>query len=423
MQDADLYYHGENPTLSSFFTTLIAKYGKSVTFVKIQIPTGIFRRIITLQVNRLWFNGVFLDSTENKDKLGKKFDKTAKDIATNAAIHGVCYGFWNLDNLTMFKALNFMPLLDERNGTLHAGVRFWQIDSKKPWVIQLFETDGWTEYSQPAEGGSLSIVSEKQPYKVSIRQYPNRVFNDEIVEGENYPGFPIIPMYSNTEHLGELTRPIKAKIDLFDMILTTFGDDVLRTKPLYWILMGMSGNLKHLQDVKETIEDLGIIAPDGDVNAKVETVDLPFRSTMEFLAELEKAIFRDAMVTNPQEITGGNLTATAINASYHAEKLKVSDMEWQAGAFVELILELIGVDNQLVKFKHETISNDMEITTRLNMYRELPLSVRLMLDPLFADDMLEIIMDAVEKETFALHETEPEEEVEVPDNAPSDTAD
>ncbi|MCL2815357.1 MAG: phage portal protein [Oscillospiraceae bacterium] len=401
----EAYYNGENPALQAYSAKVEIKDRSVDVFAKIRVPSGIFRRLIVLQVNRLWYNGVQLDNQETKDRLGKYFDNTAKDIATNAAIHKVCYGFWNFDRLQMFTAKEYFPLKDERTGADKAGIRFWQLEADKPWTIQLFELDGWTEYTRAAKGGELIPAKPKQAYSQIIRR---DAMGEEIVGGENYIGLPVIAMYANKKQVSELTPPIRAKIDLYDAIMTTFGDTSLKTKVLYWVLEGMSGNEEHLTEIKNAIERLGIIAPNGDAKATPETIDLPYEATMKFLEELEKAIFRDAMITNPQEITGGNLTATAINASYHAEKLKVSDMEWQAARFVDNILELIGIKNTLVKFKHETVSNDMEITQRLNMYSELPFRWKLVLDPLFPDDSIELILDDAEKEQLGMAEPLPE---------------
>jgi hypothetical protein len=384
---AERYYNGDNPTLAAYSARADIGGSSVDLFAKIRVPSGIFNRLITLQVNRLWHDGVQLDNADIKKRLGGNFDKTAKDISTNAAVHGVCYGFWNLDRLVMFTAKEFVTLKDERTGIDMAGIRFWRISPNKPWVIQLYEIDGWTEYSRVGSGG-LMLVSEKRAYTQIVRR---DALGETVADGESYSAFPIIAMYANTQRASELTLPIKAKIDLYDAIMTTFGDTVLRTKAIYWILEGMSGSIEHLRDTKAAIERLGIIAPNGDANAKAETVSLPYKATIEFLSELEKSIFRDAMVTNPQDIMGGNLTATAINASYHAEKLKVSDMEWQAAYFIDTLLKLIGVANDSITFKHESISSDMEITQRLSMYSELPMEVKVKLDPLFPDDMEEQI--------------------------------
>ena len=379
----EAYFRGENPTLMSYFAAVNTERGPLDMFAKIRVPSGVFARIVTLQVNRLWYNGVSLDDGEKKKALGENFDKVAMDIAVNAAVHGVCYGFWNYDRLMMFTAKEYFPLRDERSGEHRAGIRFFSVGEGKPWVIQLYEEDGWREYLKE-ENTPLALTGEKQAYRRSVR---GDALGEAVIGSYNYPAYPVLPVYANSRKLSELTPSIKAKIDLYDAIMTTFGDTMLKTKAVYWIFEGMSGALENLVEAKETIERLGIIAWADDTKARPESVNLPYEPTMGFLEELEKGIFRDAMVTNPQDIMGGHLTATAIKASYHAEKLKVSDMEWQAWDFIRRLLKVAGIESDIIRFKHETVSNDMEITQRLNMYPELPMETKVKLDPLFPDEI------------------------------------
>jgi len=402
------YYLGENPTLAAYLSRLEMDSETVDLFAKIRVPSGIFNRIITLLVNRLWFNGVQLDTPELKKKLGDNFDKTAKDIATKAAVHGACYGFWNNDFIQLFAATEYFPLADERTGAHMAGIRAYTNepeDENHPWVIQLFEIDGYTEWSRVGTK-PLKLFMPKRSYKRTVRR---DALGEEVIGGENYPSYPVLPMYANTEHKSELSPPIKQKIDLYDALYTTFGDMSLRTKVLYWLLEGMSGNEEHLKSIKETIERLGIIAPRGDAKASAENVSLPYKEFMEFLDDIEDTIFSDAMIANPKKITGGAITATAISAYYHAEKLKVSDAEWNGWDFINRLLKLLGLESDKIEFKHETISSDMEITQRVNQYN-LPIEIAMELDPLFKDDAIPKYLDIIAKESLGMSSKDEEDE-------------
>jgi len=402
MLENEEYYKGNNPKLERYFSTLEMDNHKPMDiFAKIRVPSGIFNRLITLLVNRLWYNGVQLDDDDMKTSLGENFDYIAKNMATNAAVHGVCYGFWNYDQLVMFAAKEYFSLKDERTDIDMAGIRFWQIAPDKPWVIQLFESDGYTEYTKD-DAGNLTLVIDKRAYKQTFR---SDILGTEIIGENNYIMYPVIALYANKAKESELTEPIKKKIDLYDTIMTTFGDQVLRTKAIYWILEGMSGNEEHLLGVKEAIERLGIIAPNSsNVNAKAETLSLPYEPTMNYLKWLKNEIFSDAMIMDPSEVTGGSLTNVAINTANHAETMKVSDMEWLCARFVEQILTINGMKSDAILFKHKTVSNDMEISQRLAMYSDVPIEFKLMLDPLFPDDIVESILDAIDEEALGMGE-------------------
>ena len=432
MVEAEAYYDGENVNIMNLMSEIKSDNSNIEMFARIRIPSGVFGRIVTQLVNRLWFNAVQLDTPpeesklieaartlikflpksistailkalniegkDNKKKLGKNFDKIVKDIATNAAVHGVCYGFWNLNIIQMFSALNYLPLPDEETGSHKAGISFWQLAPDKPWRIRLFEIDGYTKFSRD-EGKEVVLTEKKRTYKIKVRK---DTLGEQIIEGENYPGFPVLPMYANSKHRTELTTPIKAKIDLYDAILTSFGDDVMRTRLVYWVLKGYSGDIDTLNELRSTIQRLGIIAPTDDTEAKPTMTEIPADGVLTILDRLESEIYRDAGVMNNKEIMGGSLTNVAIQTAQIGEKMKVSDMEWNGADFIDRLLILIGVENESITFKHETVSNDMEITQRLAMYTELDLETKLMIDPLFSPEMIKEILDRVENQALGL---------------------
>ena len=94
----------------------------------------------------------------------------------------------------MFKLTEFVPLYDEENGALMAGIRYWQVDADKPLRATLYELDGYTEYIK-FENKDMTVKEEKRPYILITRA--SAVDNPEIVDGKNYPGFPIIPFWGN----------------------------------------------------------------------------------------------------------------------------------------------------------------------------------------------------------------------------------
>ena len=387
--EADKYYSGDNPTLAKMQAEFKTETGHDIElFAKIPVSSGIFKRLVTLQVNSLWYYGVQLDNGEKKKKLGKNFDKLAKDISTNAAIHKICYGFWNLDHIEMFTAREYLPLPDERTGAHMAGIRFWRIDEDKPWNVQLFEIDGWTEYKRT--DGLLVTVENKRPYKINIKR---DAVSTTVLSGENYPSFPIIPLYANSQRENILTTPIKSKIDLYDAIMSSFGNSVLTTRSIYWILKNFSGKVEDLIAIKDEIGKLGIIAPNDDSDVDAKTIDLPFNAVMEFLDYLEQSVYKDAMIMNEKEISGGSLTNVAINTAQYSETLNVSDFEWQVSDFVDRLLNLISLQNDSIIFKRKTISNDLEITQRTIMLSPyLDEQTILELDPLIANELIKTIL-------------------------------
>lgn len=64
----------------------------------------------------------------------------------------------------------FVPLHDEEDGALKAGIRFCQIAPDKPLRMTLYELDGYTEYIRRK---SKDIeVKPKRMYKLAVRGKP-----------------------------------------------------------------------------------------------------------------------------------------------------------------------------------------------------------------------------------------------------------
>ena len=86
--------------------------------------------------------------TDNPVSLtGLSIQKAAK----KALVDGVSFCFWNYDHLEVFgladtsKEPGFVPLYDEDNGSLRAGIRYWSSATKETNRYTLYELDGYTE--------------------------------------------------------------------------------------------------------------------------------------------------------------------------------------------------------------------------------------------------------------------------------------
>ena len=64
---------------------------------------------------------------------------------------------------------------------------------------------------------------------------------------------------------------------------------------------------------------------------------------MTALTRLEASIYTDMMALALDEVTGGGLTNVAIKAALTNLNLKCDRYEWQAYAFVQGVLRLLGI--------------------------------------------------------------------------------
>ena len=138
---ADDYDRKRNTTIVNYQKLLYDVTGRAVPdniSANYKITSGFFNRFTTQQVQFLLGNGVTWENEATKTKLGDDFDKRLQTIAKASLGAGVAFGFFNLDHLEVFNALEYAPLYDEENGALMAGVRFWQVDAQKPLRATLY---------------------------------------------------------------------------------------------------------------------------------------------------------------------------------------------------------------------------------------------------------------------------------------------
>ena len=326
--------------------------------------SNFFHRFVVQQTQYLLGNGVLFEQDDIKKKLGgDTFDIRIKKAGKESLIAGVSYGFYNLDNVTIFKFTEFVPLNDEEDGGLKAGIRFWQINPNKPLRFTLYEIDGYTEYIRRG-ANKPEVYKPKRPYVVSVQREGNS--EGEIIDGRNYPGFPIVPFYSDDNKQSMLVG-MRENIDCYDLIKSGFANDLDDASLIYWTLENCGGmddiDLVQFVERMKTVK-AAVVNGDQGSRAEAHTIDVPYQSRETYLTRLESDLYRDAMALNVNTITGGNITATAINAAYDPMDGNANEFEDCAVEFVNGLLKLAGYDDQVkYSFKRSRIANQQEETT------------------------------------------------------------
>ena len=388
--DAEAYFKAENTGILNRPKWTMKKNGKQISFSKnIAISNFLFRFIVQ-QNQHLLSNGVEI---QQKEKLGMTFDKMLESIGERALVHGVCYGFWNMDHIEKFEALNFFTLLDERTSQPKLGVRFWQTSQDKPMYVQVYEVNGFTEYK--TTGNGLQEIQPLTPYKLKIRK---DMISTEIISSENYAVLPIIPLYANDFHRSEFTASIKSKIDLYDKIFSDFGDNLERTNDIYWVIKNYGGD--NAKELLAEIEEYRAVIADDESSAEPHTIEVPFQARQVALDMLKKELYSDYMALNMDEISGGSLTNVAISTATANLNMKVNRYEWQVYQFVQSVLMLSGIETQDIKFRRQSIANELEQMQMLYMCRaDLDLQTALEKNPLVNIDEVDEIMRRLDLES------------------------
>ena len=360
--DAELYYKHQNPTIMRFQKWIYNQFGQKVPDVwspNNKIASNWYNYFTTQAVSYLLGNGVtFGKKAATKNKLGKDFDKKVQDIATHAKNGGVAFGFWNLDHLECFDLTEFVPLYDEDDGGLKAGIRFWQIDYQKPLRATLYELDGYTDYIR-REDEDVTILHDKRAYKQIIRK--SEVEGETILDGENYPGFPIVPLW-NVNRQSDLVGN-RGTIDAYDLMVSGLINNVSDGEFIYWILKNCGG-MDAMDDAKfiEQLKLTHTAHADGDDGASVEAhnVSVEFEATAEALDRLTDQLYADFMALKVQDLSAGNKTATEIAAAYEPINQKTDQFEYCVTDFIQGILELAGIEDEPT-YTRSQMSNQGEL--------------------------------------------------------------
>jgi hypothetical protein len=107
------------------------------------------------------------------------------------------------------------------------------------------------------------------------------VLGTVTVGGRNYNRLPVRPLFANSEHRSELTQAIKSKIDLYDRVLSDFGDNLDRANDVYWVLNNFGGTLDEVAELLEQINRVKAVANMSDgsgaaSSAEPHTIEVPY---------------------------------------------------------------------------------------------------------------------------------------------------
>lgn len=316
--DAEEYDRQRNVTICRYQKFLYTLSGQAVPdnySANYKLTSNFFNRFVTQENQYLLGNGVMLEDSKHKEALGQDFDNKLQNMGRNALVQGVSFGLWNLDHLDVFKLTEFVPLYDEETGALMAGIRFWQIDADKPLRAVLYETDGYTDYIRP-KNDDMQVKREKQPYKL-IRQ-KSEACVEEVLRGENYPGFPVVPMWGNPHHQSELVG-LRQSIDAYDLIKSGFANDLDDAATIYWIINNAGGmddlDMAQFLERLKTVKAAALNADDG-VSAEAHTIEVPYESRVAYLQRLESDMYKDYQALDVTNLVGGEKTTVEIKAAY-----------------------------------------------------------------------------------------------------------
>lgn len=381
--DAQAYYRGDNTTILARTPYIFTEKGKveDLTKANNKIPTNFLNYIVTQEASTLLSNGLQTNDDIKTGLGGNKFDILLMRLSLYALVDGVAWAYNYIDTskknafqTDIWRGTEFIPLFDEQTSELKGGIRFYQLDVNKPTYIELYELDGMSKYviGKDGEGKSVTnLLQEKKAYNIKIE---SDGIGERVIDEFNWSLLPIAPLYANEIKQSVFTKSFKAKNDLYDIILSDFGNNLEDSRDVYWVLKNYGG-----QDLGEFIEQYKkykAIKVGMDGEATPQTIEIPYEARDTALKMIEASIYKESMALDTSTLTGSSINTTAIKASADALNKKVDKFEWEVQELCENIINLY-LEHKGEKDKDYTINfirsgltNDTEIIDNLMKVRD-----------------------------------------------------
>lgn len=407
---ANKYYAGKNVTITNYCKMIRDAFGRAVPDIwspNHKIACHYYGYLVNQLALFLLGNGVSFAENSTKEKLGKNFDKVCVDILMAALNNSVAYGFVNNGTVTPFTVLEFAALQDEETSAIRAGVRFWQLADNKPLRATLYEENGYTDYIQK-NGEEMTVLHEKRPY-IQIVQ-TSEATGEQIVDGRNYPTFPIVPLY-NTGKRSELDGNRELH-DAMDLMLSGLVNNVDSGEIIYWLVKNSGGmDQPSMNQLLQTLKSAHIASVDSEDDITAHSPVVQFEASKEALEQLRRQIFDNQMGLDVRNIAGGAATATQIKAAYEPLNTKADLVEFNVTEFIHGVLNVLGIDDEPTYTRSYIVNQQEMVQTIVSAGADLPQAykTRKILEVLGDIDRADEIIDMLTAEDANRFTTEPTE--------------
>lgn len=395
------YNEHRNVTISQYQKLLYTVSGQAMPdpyAANYKLKTNLFNRLVTQLNQYLLGNGAKWGNDETADALGDDFDVKLQDAGEIALVQKVAYCFWNKDHMDVFSYLEFAEIPDEEDGSIKAGVRFWQLEKSKPLRATLYEMDGYTEFMW--KDGNGNIIAEKRPYILKLRG--TDADGMEIYAGENYPGFPIVPFWGNKYKQSEFVG-MRENIDAYDLIKSNYADTVNDCSEIFWLISNAGGmDDVDIQEFMQKLKTTHVANVDDGQSVQAQTVSIPVEARETLLDRLRSDIYEDFMGLDIKNIADGAVTATQIKFGYEPMNAKTDKYEYCVLDFLKRFLEIAGITDKATFTRSTIVNAPEEVQTVLSaaQYLSQEYVTTKILTLLGDGDKVEAVLKAMDEESM-----------------------
>lgn len=369
-QIAGEFYRGNDPILEKVQKIIYDMQGighNDIFSPNHKIYSNFYFVFVTQMIAYSLGNGVSFDSKAVREKLGTGFDHDVMKVLEYAANDGEAYAYVKSNGkIVPFsigsdkKKAIFIPLFDEDNGRLMAGISYWRLDENKPLRINLFEKDGITEYKQ-LNGKSVEILKPKRKYKRKNLAYP--YFGESVEIDDQNADISALPIarlcfINNQSYIKNRVNTLAA----YNVLLSKMVNNSEESDLIYWVFKNCDA-MDAIDDA-EQVADLikrHILHLKEGVEADPHQLTAPYEGTQATLELLRKQLFYDFMAIDFERVSGGNITTSEIKQGYENMNLKADKVEMCLIDFINEVLSLMGFDkNEKFRFPRPKNINVLE---------------------------------------------------------------
>ena len=373
MQYGDDYYNGDNTNIMERTKKIYTSdYGivDDPFLSNHKVTSGFFKQIVDQKVNYLLGNGIqWVTDDEQEQNIDDyfewNFEQILTDLATTASKKIVAWLYMYKDNGSLkFVEINpeqLEPIYNDKNELVEMRRRYKAGEQE---ILLVYDRQGYTKSIKKAD--EWAVIYQGGHY------FDTKEFNGRRIEQVplGFGVVPFIPLWNNKEHRSDL-QAIKRHIDLYDIIMSDFGNNVDDMQDAFFTIRGHTAtNSKELLEFVYNLKRSKIASVPENGDLQTNQLKVPVEARKELLSLLRKDIYSSAMAVNTDELSGGSITNVVIKAMFADLDLKCDKFESQIAKFIYTLIEYINrFDNKNYSNQYNLdrslIMNQKEISERL----------------------------------------------------------
>lgn len=324
-----------------------------------------------------------------QDYLGDDFNTVSVDWIIGASnkyvewLHIFIDDEGNFD-YTITDAIQIIPIYDsEYEKKLISLIRYYTIEfvaengeKRKRIKAEWWDDQQVTFYEEQKDGTFAKEVVMKPDGTAEPNPRPHWLETNTAIEtttGKGWGRVPFIPLYNNSKKLNDLHR-IKALIDIYDLVVSDFANNLEDIQDAIWVLNGYEG--ENLKEFMTNLKMYKAIKVNGEGSVDNKKIDIPTEARDKILNRVEDLIFMfgrgvnmntDKFGNSPSGIAlkflFSNLDLKA-NALIRKMTSSLKDLMWFVTEWINLVEEK-EYDYETVRFtfNKSMIINEQELIT------------------------------------------------------------